>query len=1057
MKPLLPPKSHSNISRKVARSSRDFVAGWMTLAAVILAAPSTNAINHPPFVSWIPDQRIMSGGFATQYFRIFNYDPVSFSIMKQSTSTFYSTNNVIVQQCGPGDIGCAQDGTGYKVSFNASPTGDGVTTIILRANESGTGGLIGYTSFTLRQDSAGNNPPSIGALPNQSIQLPSPIASATYTTMFVVGDLDESNVEDVVDANGNSRLTFSPPPTSSNHNVLLDSGITLALMPPDGISIMEGPRSYSLTATTVAGAIGATTVTVNLTDPDGNTTSTSFVLQVAANANVPPSFGASSDGLYLVCPVPTPNPTPPQYHFTVASNDITSAQDLRVTAISSNTNLVPNDSTHLVCSAPDGTGAGTVTIIPILPLPSPSPGVPQTSTITLSVTDDAYTRQSTLLYLVSDPSSPALSFSRPSGVYLLDPNLFQHRMNDTFLTGEMHRISWAAIETAQDVFNWNAVNDVIDAVPTNQDVSMNLTEEPCYIAQHLGVSTWCDTNSSAQQTDCGAVTPCPNGVLRAVPWDSFLRTRRDNFLQLLAQNVGTDRMARISIINTNLPGGDTGIRNVTVDFDSMPGYSREALLGAVQDELRQTQNNFPGKLVQIGFFPATDNNSAPPLWQWLYRDASNSTDANGVHLVALADEFNGIKRPRVSFFQENLAATRTSDTVSRSSSPNYVTPPLTTAYTFTPNPSFVPSFAYYSVPSNDEYNNGITFQANTPWSNPFLQPDGQKLIKTLNGSPNDGMEAAFNLEVYPPDVDQAAPQTPPPTLNAVLWAGELQSWKFYTDYLRSLAPIEPPAGLTVVRSSSTSNLISWYAVYGATSYQLQRRDLGTLSPDWVVDTPNCDPAATQCTDTTATGSQYAYRVRATNGTNTTPWTNVAVFLSENAYDGYVQKTGTNNYFAFNNAAQPGIRAGEGAGMPLKHWKGFLSFNTGALGSTTTVLAAKVRLNQATTGTNFGALGPCMVDIKKGSFNNDPTLQGSDYNSMDQTTLNAFPVINVGQNNWFQTELIPSSAMTNISNTDHTQFRIYFAQGSIANRYEGWYSGESSDNNSQPQLIVQYKE
>lgn len=98
----------------------------------------------------------------------------------------------------------------------------------------------------------------------------------------------------------------------------------------------------------------------------------------------------------------------------------------------------------------------------------------------------------------------------------------------------------------------------------------------------------------------------------------------------------------------------------------------------------------------------------------------------------------------------------------------------------------------------------------------------------------------------------------------------------------------------------------------------------------------------------------------------------------------------------------------------------------------------------------------MVDIRNGSFNNYAALEGADYNA-PATTPDAFRVFSVGQNNWFEAELTPSSTLTNISRTDHTQFRIYFAEDTVPNRYEGWYSGESGANSDAPQLIVRYKE
>ena len=41
-----------------------------------------------------------------------------------------------------------------------------------------------------------------------------------------------------------------------------------------------------------------------------------------------------------------------------------------------------------------------------------------------------------------------------------------------------------------------------------------------------------------------------------------------------------------------------------------------------------------------------------------------------------------------------------------------------------------------------------------------------------------------------------------------------------------------------------------------------------------------------------------------------------------------------------------------------------------------------------------------------------------------------------------------------SNNDYTQMRILFQNGSVANRYEGWYSGNSASN--EPQLIIRYQ-
>jgi hypothetical protein len=434
-------------------------------------------------------------------------------------------------------------------------------------------------------------------LPNRAIQLNASVnGNAVYTTKFVIGDLGLDDMEDIdqIDA---SDFTLS----SSNQTLLNNLNIGVVLNPNDDYyAPLEAPRSYTLTATTNTGQTGMTTVTVEVQDPNSNKTSTSFVLQVFPNSDAAPSFGASSDGTFLVCPVPTPNPTPPQYHYTVISNDSTPVGDLRVTATSSNTKLVSNDSTHLSCSPPDSfTGVGTVTVAPSLPLPTPSPGVPQSSTITLTVTDGSYQRQTSFLYLVSDATSPAIAFARPAGVYLLDASQGEHRSN-SFLTGETLAVSWAQVESVEGTYDWSALNTAIGAVPQGEDISLNIQEEPCYIAKDvnhlLEFGTWCDgSTQSLHLIDCSGTNPCgTGGTARAVPWDSRLQERRDAFYEALKTNLNTTgAMSRVSTINPNLPGGNNGIRNVSVDFETMPGYTRQRLLETIQDELHFTG---PGQL-----------------------------------------------------------------------------------------------------------------------------------------------------------------------------------------------------------------------------------------------------------------------------------------------------------------------------------------------------------------------------------------------------------------------------------------------------------------------------
>jgi hypothetical protein len=330
------------------------------------------------------------------------------------------------------------------------------------------------------------------------------------------------------------------------------------------------------------------------------------------------------------------------------------------------------------------------------------------------------------------------------------------------------------------------------------------------------------------------------------------------------------------------------------------------------------------------------------------------------------------------------------------------------------------------------------------------------------------MEAAFNnflgeyLEVYLSDIDHAVPLSGDTTIDALLWKGELQSWKDYTDHLRNdSGPLETPAGLTVDRhtdSGTVVNTVSWDAVHGADHYIIQRMALDTTPAVWV-DAGCNNPTSTSCTDSHQWTGPYAYSVQASNadGTKTTDPAYVAVFLSEATYDGYVSETGS-MHSAVSNATDPGIWAGHNA---TTSYKGFLSFNTSTLAGKM-VLDAKLRLYQMNDNTLFDHLGPCMVDVQKGSFSNNRVLETSDYiaSSSQQDAARIRPM-DASQTapDWVEAELLPQYLQyINNSTTlmGRTQFRLRF-DGSGSADTGKWYAGESvgGSPSTPPQLIVRY--
>src|SRR5438132_13605910 len=101
MKPLLPPKPRSYTGRRIARFVRYFSPVCLTPLGLVLAASTAYALNHPPTISWIPDQRIMSDGFSKKYFTILDYDAgdtISISISSSKT-TFYSAGDIAIDAC----------------------------------------------------------------------------------------------------------------------------------------------------------------------------------------------------------------------------------------------------------------------------------------------------------------------------------------------------------------------------------------------------------------------------------------------------------------------------------------------------------------------------------------------------------------------------------------------------------------------------------------------------------------------------------------------------------------------------------------------------------------------------------------------------------------------------------------------------------------------------------------------------------------------------------------------------------------------------------------------
>jgi hypothetical protein len=289
-----------------------------------------------------------------------------------------------------------------------------------------------------------------------------------------------------------------------------------------------------------------------------------------------------------------------------------------------------------------------------------------------------------------------------------------------FVTGYVLRMSWAEIETTEGVYDFSAIDHIISKLDSiGQKLTLLLggadSAEPSYIASTPGVLTWTYTDPQT-----GA------SIIRAVPWDSFLLDRFRAFTKALADHMvasaasgGKLTPLRDHPVVANIDFGVAGIgeiRDRSVRIADIPGYTRQRFIDALNQSLHAQVDQFPNAFVAVGLWNITDNNSSPALWEDI--------------ITAILGEFDGVKNPRVGFFEDNLAASRDSKTgvVTGFPSTDFASPLF-----FSKNVTF------------------IMFQALQSWFS--------NTGKTANATPADGIEYGYNtygctyFEIYVSDID----------------------------------------------------------------------------------------------------------------------------------------------------------------------------------------------------------------------------------------------------------------------------------------------------------------
>jgi hypothetical protein len=434
----------------------------------------------------------------------------------------------------------------------------------------------------------------------------------------------------------------------------------------------------------------------------------------------------------------------------------TIASTLSVIATSSNTNLVPNANLAL-----GGSGASrTVQVTPIA-------GRRGAAVIKLRVTDSLGAfAQREFIFSVFDAATTNNSFKQPRGIYVLDsaagttirgvPMHDGNIRSKPFVDGYVLRTEWATLEPTNGVFDFTIITNIFAKLPANQKLSLLLASGvlPTWLNTLPGVATWT------------AGTP---SVTAPVPWNATVQERYRLLLvalgDLLVDGVPLRNHPRLAAFDPWIPGLKSGIRDPDqTRIHDIPTYTRSNMQTCVLTHLANATDNFPNVPVMIGFWAYTDSTASPPAWEVLRQLVLTQQD--------------GIARPRVGFWMENLAANR----LAANTDP-WVGVPNTT----------------YTAPLyNSQSNTFVGYQVLGSWSKPFNSAHVDNL---LNGTPEDGMDYGFNdfqcryYEHYQADIDFAN------------YTNEFQRWHDFIAALPAPPTNTPPTISSIANQTNRVNTI----------------------------------------------------------------------------------------------------------------------------------------------------------------------------------------------------------------------------------------------------------
>ena len=591
-------------------------------------------------------------------------------------------------------------------------------------------------------------------------------ASSAFAVAPLIGDVADQNI-----AQGTSTgtLYFVVGDTETTFASLTVTAVSSdpTLLPTLTLGGTNAQRTINVTS--ASGLTGTATVTLTVTDGEALTASSAFTVTVTA-PNTAPTLTALQG--YQIA---SPGQTPAAVTFTVADAE-TAAASLNVVATSSNAILVPNTNLTL-----GGSGsARTVQVTPVV-------GQKGSAVIKLRVTDAlGASAQSEFIFSVFDAASANNSFKQPRGIYVLDsvagtsiggvPMRDGNVRNKPFVDGYVLRTEWATLEPTDSVFDFTIIDNILSKLaPYNQKLSLMVASGvlPAWLNTVPGVVTYT------------AGTP---SVTRPLPWDVTAQERYRQLLVALSNHV-VDGVPlrdhpRLAALDMWIPGLKSGIRDPDeIKIRNLPGYTRTLFEGGVLTHLANVTDNFPNVPVMIGFWTYTDATASPAPWEVLRQ--------------AILTQHNGVARPRVGFWMENLAASRSAADADPWSG--------------------LPTHTFTAPLYNSQDSTPVCYQVLGSWSRPFASAH---VDNNLNGSPEDGMDYGFNdfqcryYEHYQADIDFAG------------YTPEFQRWH---DFIAALPG--PPLALTFSSSQGSVNIS---AAHGSSVSITLSASGGTAPYSWAV-------------------------------------------------------------------------------------------------------------------------------------------------------------------------------------------------------------------------------